>query len=253
MHEEEFAHGRSLIHKLDPRLKIVMALAFSIIVAISTRYQVMLVALAGALVITAIARLSLSLVLKRMLIVNVFIFFIWVFLPFTTPGTKTAVVGPFTATREGIHLAFQITLKSNAIALAGMTLLSTSSLVDLGHALSNLKVPNKLIQLFFFTVRYSYTVHEEYLRLKNALKVRCFRPRTRLHTYRTYAYMMARLLLGSFERSGRILSAMKCRGFRNRFPVLKDMHFHSWDMLFVLMFLPFLLFLGIVQWTRILL
>lgn len=252
MHEEEFAQGGSAIHLMDPRLKIVLAAVFSVIVAVSTRYPVMIAALAIAAALVAAARLDFLLVLRRLVLVNLFVALMWLFLPFTTPGARLFSLGPLVGTAEGVKLALQITVKSNAIILAGMGMLSTTSLANLGHALSRLGVPNKLVQLFFFTVRYSYTVHEEYIRLKNSLKVRCFRSRTTVHTYRTYAYMVARLLLGSFERSGRILSAMKCRGFKNRFPVLERLHFHLRDVVFLLLFLPLLAAMGLLEWTRIL-
>jgi cobalt/nickel transport system permease protein len=253
MHEEEFAQGSSAIHKLDPRLKIVLAAAFSIVVAVLTRWEPLTAALAGAVILVSAARIDMVLVLKRLLIVNIFVLLLWVFLPFSTPGAELVLFGPLTATREGVHAAAQITLKSNTIVLAGMALLSTTSLVSLGHALSSLRVPNKLVQLFFFTVRYAYTIHEEYLRLRNTLKVRCFRPRTDFHTYHTYACLVANLLVSSFERSSRILWAMKCRGFKTGFPVMSRFHFHTRDIVFVLLFVPFLVLVGVVQWTRMLL
>jgi cobalt/nickel transport system permease protein len=57
----------------------------------------------------------------------------------------------------------------------------------------------------------------------NAMKIRGFRPRTDLHTYRTYSYLVGALLVRSFDRSTRILAAMKCRGFKGQFYIL-DRH-----------------------------
>jgi cobalt/nickel transport system permease protein len=254
MHEEEFAHGSSLLHALDPRLKIVLAAAFSIMVAISTDYHAMIMALACSISLVILGKLNILLVLRRLAFVNAFVVLIWLFLPWTTPGEPLLTLGKMNISLEGADIALQITFKANAIVLGIMALLSTSSLVTLGHALSQIRIPNKLVQLFFFTVRYSYTIHEEYIRLRNALKVRCFRPRTNVHTYRTYAFVLTRLLLGSIDRSERILSAMKCRGFKGKkgFPVLDRFHMHRKDVVFLLVFVSFLIILGLLQWTTIL-
>ena len=82
----------------------------------------------------------------------------------------------------------------------------------LGHALGHLHVPRKLAHLLLFTVRYLDVLDREYRRLRAAMKVRSFRPRMSLHTYRAYGYLVGMLLVRSFDRSERMLAAMKCRG-----------------------------------------
>jgi len=69
MIEEPFAAGSSLIHRLDPRFRIVLVSAFSIVVAISNHIPALLSALAVSTVLAAIARLNLKEVLKRLLVV----------------------------------------------------------------------------------------------------------------------------------------------------------------------------------------
>ena len=83
-------------------------------------------------------------------------------------------------------------------------------------------VPDKIVHLFFFCFRYIHVIHEEYHRLVNTMKVRGFKPGTNMHTYRTYAYLVGMLLVMSFDRSQRILAAMKCRGFKGKFYILHD-------------------------------
>jgi cobalt/nickel transport system permease protein len=251
MHNEEFAYGNSLLHRLDPRVKIVLAAAFAIIIAVSDQFAPVIFGLFGAAVLLAIAHLDLSLVLKRLLVVNLFILFLWLFLPFTFSGEPLFRVGSLVGTAEGVRYAFLITFKCNAIVFATLTLLSTTTLVRLGHALSHLFVPDKLVHIFFFTVRYFFVIHEEYLRLKSAMKVRSFRPRTNFHTYRSYAYMVGMLLVRSFDRSERILAAMKCRGFKNRLYVLDHFEIARRDFLFATVFVMFLLIVGLMQWTQI--
>jgi cobalt/nickel transport system permease protein len=109
--------------------------------------------------------------------------------------------------------------------LAIVVLVGTLDIVTLGHALSHLHVPDKLTHLLLFTVRYLDVLRREYLRLRAAMKIRGFRPRMSLHTYRSYGYLVGMLLVRSLDRSERIVAAMKCRGFRGRFYLLDHFAF----------------------------
>jgi cobalt/nickel transport system permease protein len=222
MHIEEFALGNSPIHNLDPRAKIVAALVFSLIVALNDSITVSAIALCFPLTLLFVARISLKRVLVRLVAVNLFIGFLWICLPFTVPGEILYSLGPVSISREGVVLALSLTLKSNAIILAMIALLGTSRIFSLVHALSHLRIPDKLIHLFFFCFRYIQVIHEEYHRLANAAKMRSFKPRTSFHTYRTYAYLFGALLVRSLDRSHRIMAAMKCRGFKGKFYILDD-------------------------------
>jgi cobalt/nickel transport system permease protein len=90
----------------------------------------------------------------------------------------------------------------------------------LAHALHHLHLPEKLVHLMLFTVRYVEVLRREYGRLAAAMKARGFRPRMNRHTYRAYGYLVGMLLVRSLDRSERIVAAMKCRGFRGRFYLL---------------------------------
>ena len=215
--KENFSEGNSFIHKLDPRVKIIVALLFSVIVAVTDKYTSLLAALLFAIGVVVIARLKTREVIFRLLVVNSFIFILWLMLPFTFPGEKIYSLASLSVTREGIKYAFLITIKSNSIILAGIALLSTSSVFNLVHALRHLYLPDKLIQLFFFTYRYIHTIYSEYIRLNNALKIRGFKPCTNLYTYKTYAYLVGMMLVRSYDRSKRVYTAMLCRGFKGKF------------------------------------
>jgi cobalt/nickel transport system permease protein len=229
MHIEEFARGDSWVHELDPRVKIVVTLVFSLVVALNQHLQGTAVSLALPLALIAAARLSIAKVLLRLAIVNGFMVFIWLFLPFTTPGETIYTVGPLSIQREGVQAALLITLKSNSIILMVIALLGTSQMFTLVHALSHLGVPDKLVHLFFFCFRYVHVIHEEYHRLINAMKIRGFRPKTDMRTYRAYAYLVGMLLVRSFDRSKRILQAMRCRGFKGKFYILHHYQMKNYD------------------------
>ena len=229
MHLEEFAEGTSLWHRTDPRVKIFGAIAFAIVVALSSRVIVQAAGLLAGSAVLVSARLDLRKVVSRIAVVNGFVLFLWLFLPFTTSGEAIVDLGWLVMSREGVLLALSITMKANAIAAATIALLGTSTVFDLVHALIHLKVPNRLVQLFFFCYRYISVIHMEYTRLRSSMRVRCFRPRTDLHTYRSFAYLMGMLFVRSFDRSERIYQAMILRGFTGTFWTLDHFHMHGRD------------------------
>ena len=250
MIEQSFAQARSPVHRLDARVRIVVAVVFSVVVATSTRITVPLFGLMLGALPLALANLPPWRLATRLAAVNVVVVLLWLFLPFTVPGSRVfAVVGPFIASGEGVALATQITLKCNAIALALTALLSTVEVTTLGHALHHLRVPDKLIHLYLFTVRYVDVLHQELQRLTRAAKVRGFRPGVNRHTYRTYGYLVGMLLLKSVDRAERVLAAMKCRGFSGRFYVLRHFRMDRRDAVFGCLALALLLCLGWVEWT----
>jgi cobalt/nickel transport system permease protein len=220
MNIEEFSQGDSFVHGLDPRAKIVAAVVFSVVVAVNHSLAACAAALAFPVALIVASGIKLTSVLRRVVVVNVFMVFLWAFLPFTAGGEVMGWMGPFAVYRHGVHQALLITVKSNVIVMTVIVLMGTSSILTLVHALSHLGVPTKLVHLFFFCFRYLHVIHEEYQRLTKAMKVRGFTPKTDMHTYRAYAYLVGMLLVRSFDRGKRIVAAMKCRGFKGQFYIL---------------------------------
>ncbi len=215
---EPFARGTSLLHALDPRAKLVAALVYSVVVAVVGDFLVLALAIIFSAGLLVAARLDAGRLARRLVVVNTFVAFLWLFLPWSVPGEVLARWGSIEVTREGLVFALRLTLRCNAIVFACIALLGTSRIVDLAHGLRELRVPEKLVVVLFFCVRYIQVIHGEYRRLVDAMRIRGFKPRTNLHTYRTYANVVGMLLVRSHDRAARIYEAMLCRGFRGRFP-----------------------------------
>jgi len=244
-----FAGGDSIVHQLDPRTRVLAAVSLSVLLAVSGRIPALCIGLAAAVSLAALARLDPMALLKRLFFANAFFLLLWLILPITTEGEAVRSLGPFIVTREGLLHALAITLKGNAILLVSMALLATIDAVALGHALHHLRVPVKLIHILLFTVRYFGTLRREYQRLREAMKVRCFRPRTNRHTYRTYGYLVGMLLVNSFERAERIMNAMRCRGFKGEFYVLRHFAFSGRDAAFACVVAGLLAMVGYLEWA----
>lgn len=248
--DEPFASGDSAVHRIDPRLKIIFATAFSFAVALSNHFPAMAWALVFSFGLVIAARLKAWQVLKRVAAVNGLVVFFWFVVPITFQGEPMFDLGPFTVYRPGVLLAAAITLKSNAILLAFVALVATSSIATLGHAMNRLYVPDKIVHLLLMTYRYVFVIEQEYVRLARAAKIRCFRPKTNIHTYRTYAWFIGMLFVRALARADRVHMAMLCRGFKGRFYSLREFAITRSDWVWVGVMSFFIIILEIVEWIK---
>ena len=232
---DHFIDGNSIIHRLDPRVRVVIGSAFSFVIAAGQSGTVLVLGLLLALFLAGLARLPIYATMRRLTEINIFMSIIIVVLPFSTPGSPLFSLGPFTYSREGFLQAILIAGKGNAVVLLMTVFLATMDTIKLGHALSCLKIPAKLVHLLLFTVRYIDVLDHEYRRLVTAMKTRCFKPGMNMHTYRSLAYLVAMLLVKSYDRSHRILAAMKCRGFQGKFYLLQDFTLSRNDAVFCIL------------------
>ena len=227
-----FGALRAAVSSLDPRMRIVMTVIYALTVVALDDLRVLSGALILSMWLLAISGLPFQKTLKRMAMMDGFIIFTLILLPFTMPGTPMFSVFGFDATWEGLWRATEIALTANAVILAVMTLVGSMEPVTMGHALFALKTPERLVHLMMFTIRYCDVLREEYLRLRTSMKLRGFRPGTNWHTYRSYGYLVGMMLVRAIERSERILAAMKCRGFCGRIVLLEEFRLTRTDVMF---------------------
>ena len=248
MISEPFASGNSIIHKLDPRIRIIVASVYCFVVAFSEDFPALLLALVISLALVVSARLKFKEVIKRLVLVNGLILLLWLVVPLTYGGNPFFQLGPLDISRPGTLLAARITLKSNAIVLALMALVATMAFSTIGYALRQLKVPQKIIHLLLMNYRYIFVIEQEYQRLIRAAKIRAFQPKTSLHTYRTYAYVIGMLLVRATARAHRVHQAMQCRGFKGTFYSLQEYHVGAAGIVFSIMMTSAIVALIWMEW-----
>ncbi len=219
----------SVISRLDPRTRLIVALAFALTVSFSLQPVALGAAFVVAISAAYVARVDWRRMGKVLVTVNFFLLFLTTGLsldPFLTSGEAFL-------SREGLELGAAIAARTNAILLAIAALLGTMEPAHLGLAMDQLRVPFRFTQTFLFMIRYIEVIHAKYHRLRDAIAVRGFRPRWNRHTLRTYGYLIGMLLVRSFDRADRIQDAMKCRGFHGRFHVLFPFRFERRDAAFL--------------------
>ncbi len=230
---EDFAFGTSFLHRLDPRGKIISAIALTLIIALTDHYTVAGGGLLVGFIFFTASQIGYSAAAKRLAAVNTFTLFLWLTLPLTYGGPSSLAIGPLAFSDSGIRLAALITIKTNSIFLIIISLLTTSTIGAIGHGLTQLRLPTKLCYLLLYSYRYIFVIHQEYTRLYRAAKMRNFSPTSSLHTYRTFGYLFGMTVIQSWNRSKRVNQAMILRGFSGRLIPLEQLQFGKKDSLFV--------------------
>ena len=249
MIEEPFAEGSSIIHRIDPRFRVVAATLLSIIIALASGFSTLAAALGISIGFLTTANLNSRKVARRLAVVSGFLVLLWLILPITHRGTVLFSVGPFDLSREGFLLAAQITLKSFSILALLISLIATMTVATLGNALNSLGIPGKLTQLLMVSYRYIFVIEQEYTRLLRAARIRGFQPGTNLHTYRTYAYLAGMLFVRASLRAQRVYQAMLCRGFHGRYISLQTFSSGGQNRLFAGFIFTALAILIYLEWT----
>lgn len=251
MFNDDIVKSESLLYGFDPRLKIISLFLYSICLAFFKGFPVLFFSLFLSFILVYLSLLPFKEVLKRLLPVNVMIAFLWIFLPFTTVGEVVYIAGPLEVTRQGLVLASILTVKANAMMLLFIAFIASTPVNTAGHAMGKLGVPDKLVHLFFFTYRYLHVIYEEYLRLKTAMLIRGFVPKTNIHTYRSYAYLVGMLLVKSVDRAKRVHDAMLCRGFTGKFYSLNKFSMRTGDVVAFIIVLLLLVLMGGMEWFQV--
>jgi cobalt/nickel transport system permease protein len=247
---EPFTVGRSCIHRLDPRARIAASAVFSCLVAVANSFTVLAIACMIALGLVLLARLDLAAVGRRLSVVLGFLLLLWLILPLTYDGKPVGHLGPLVWHQPGVELAARISLKSFAILAAFTALLATMPVSTMGHSLDRMGVPGKLVHLLLMCYRYIFVIEQEYRRLNAAMRIRAFRPRTNLHTYRSYAYLVGMLFVRAAARAERVHQAMRCRGFQGRFHTMAQFPRHAGNRLFLVVTTSAMLGLAWLEWLQ---
>ena len=233
----------ALLQQLDPRVKLVSALFFSVWVVVQHRLFLLGIGLGIAILLTLLARLPPRLLFARLLSLNLFLGLLGLFLPFTTPSEQYLQFAGLNLSLKGVYLWVEFSLKANSVLLGLSAFLATTDIIVLGHALEHLHVPVKLTRLLLLTLRYINVLHASYQQLSRAMQARGFRLRSDRHSYHSIGNLLGMLLVRSFCRAQQIEAAMRCRGYRGHFYLLHHFTLSFRDKVFIAIFYPSLLLL----------
>lgn len=211
---EHWSRRRSWLHARDARAKLIAALA--IIIAIATTpgssYRKAVCYLLVILISILAARLPLLSVLLRAGLV----------LPFSAAFAAASWFAGDAGRAAGLLW------KSYLSALAVLTLVATTPLVQVLRALEWFRVPPILILIAQFLYRYLFIISEQAQHMRMAASCRAGSGR---RSFRGAASALSVLFVRSYARADGIQRAMLARGFSGHFPAAQSWLFTPFDLL----------------------
>jgi cobalt/nickel transport system permease protein len=209
--------GHSPVHRAPAHLKILALLGFMVVVVATPREWFPAYAgfLAVIAVVVALSGVPPTYLLKRMVVELPFVVFA-VLLPFVSHGPRTDVLG-ISVSESGLLAGGALLAKGTLGVLASLTLAATTAPQDLLAGLERLRLPQQLVQIMAFMVRYLDVVTSEMHRMRIARESRGFTASNPRH-WPVLARSTGALFIRSYERGERVHLAMLSRGYTGRMP-----------------------------------
>ena len=254
--------GNSILHRCDPRLKLVGTLAYIVVLFVAANPVGIALSIALLAFLYSVAKIPFKMILKSLKpIVPVIIFTAVLNLFFLTGETPLFHWWIFTIYPEGVRYAILMAVRVMAL-IAGTSLLTyTTSPIVLTDAIENLLRPlgklhfpvHELAMMMTIALRFIPTLIDETEKIMNAQKARGAMLDTGSFVQRVKALVpiLIPLFLSAFRRADELAMAMECRCYhggegRTRLKVLK---FGKED---VLCAVVLTVLLGIIVCTRFL-
>jgi cobalt/nickel transport system permease protein len=216
----------ALYQRLDARGKILVTLAFVVIMAVSVDDRPLRVMpfFLFVLALALMSRMPPAVLLRRTLPALPFFLFASLVLGFSK-GSEAAVA------------AF---LKAFLSVLSVIILVSTTRFSSLLKGLEGLKMPQILVSMISFVYRYLFIIADEYGHIKIARESRNFGGSKRWQ-WRAIGHSVGTLFLHSYERGERVYSAMVARGYDGNIRSLNTLKIGKRDLLFAISSIAYLL------------
>ncbi|MDQ1256537.1 MAG: cobalt/nickel transport system permease protein [Candidatus Hydrogenedentes bacterium] len=228
---DRFAAQDSVIHRRDPRAKVITTLAFIVAVVSFDKYDLsgLMPFFLYPVALIAAGNLPPGYLLGKILAVSPFALAIGAFNPFLDRAI-VAEIGPVQLSGgwisyASIHVRFALTVS------AALILISTTGFDAVCQALARLKCPKVLTVQFMLLYRYLFVLTEEASRMVKAWTLRSVGRRKM--PLRVFGSLAGQLLLRSLDRAQRVHMAMLSRGFDGEFRPIRPMRFGAADLLFV--------------------
>jgi cobalt/nickel transport system permease protein len=234
-HEKE-----SFVHRLDPRVKVIVTIAFilSNVLLPDGAWMAFGFAWLFLLVANVFSRLGIFYTLRRSLVALPFAL-IAITVLFSMPGkalfTFEFLKWNFTVTEMGLLRFVSIIIRSWLSVQIALLLVAVTRFPDLIHAFEHLRVPAILTTIIAFLYRYLFVLTDEVLRLLRARESRSATLAGQrsgggvLWRAKIAGNMAGQLFLRSFERSDRIYNAMLSRGYSGHLYTLNPHEMKSRD------------------------
>ena len=221
----QYFPGNSFVHRLDPRTKLLVLVAYiiALFMAVSwASYGLCLVFLVTSIAISGIPAKSFLRGMKPLMFILIFTAILNIF--FTEGETVLVAFWSITITLEGLIRAFFMLLRILMLVTGTFLLTYTTSPISLTDGLESLLSPLKRIKLpvhelsmmMCIALRFIPTLIEETDKIMSAQKARGadFESGNLLQRVKALIPILVPLFISAFRRADELATAMECRCYQ---------------------------------------
>jgi cobalt/nickel transport system permease protein len=256
---DRYHETESFIHRLDPRIKVVLTVAFILSNALLPDGAWIAFGFSWLILLLAnlFSNLGIGFTLKRSFVALPFAL-VAVTVLFGAQGQPLTsfhfLWWDLTITNLGLLRFVTILVRSWLSVQMAILMVATTRFPDIIHALEHLRVPSILTTIIAFLYRYLFVLGDEVFRLMRAREARSAAsagtgPRSggsALWRARVAGHMAGQLFLRSYERSDRVYNAMLARGYSGRLQTINPHELRRRDYLTAALALLAIFFLQVV-------
>ncbi len=220
----QYIPGQSLIHRLDPRTKIIVGIVFMISLFVISNLYGYIPLCAYLILIATIAHLSPRFILRGLKPIIFIILFTLILNLFWSEGEVLARLGPLKITDKGIRQSALITSRLLLLVVATSLLTLTTSPLSLTDAIERLMNPLKrfgfpaheLAMMMTIALRFIPTLLEETDKIMKAQMARGadFESGNIFKRAKSLIPILVPLFISSFQRANELATAMESRCYR---------------------------------------
>ena len=247
----QFFPGRSVIHRLDPRTKIILATLFIVSVFVANNPVSFLFLTVFTVIMILLSKISLKVIIKGVKPIIFIVIFTALINIFLTKGEGAPLFSFWVLEiyTEGIARALMMAFRVILLIVGTSILLTyTTSPISLTDGLESLLSPLKVIKVPVHTfammmsiaLRFIPTLVEETEKIMNAQKSRGadFTSGSLVQRGKALIPILVPLFVSSFKRAEELATAMECRCYRgdnNRTKLVK-LEYKGIDVVFMILF-----------------
>ncbi len=220
----QFFKGESIIHKTDPRVKIVLMLVLLISIFLASNYVSLFISFLVVISLVMLSKISIGTYFRSMKFILYIILFTSVLNVFYGKGVPILELGPIVITEEGVNNSIFVALRLIMLILISSLLTFTTSPTDLTDALERIMKPltifkvktHELAMMMTIALRFVPTLLEETEKIMNAQKARGadMESGNILNRIKSLIPIIVPLFISSFRRAYDLAMAMECRCYR---------------------------------------
>lgn len=217
----QYVEGRSIIHKLDVRVKLVLILCSIIFVFVAGNYYSLALMTAFTIFIMLLTGIGLFRYIKSIKAVIIVVIFTAALNLFYGSGEPIFKWGFIEITEAGINNAVFVAARIILVMLLSAVLTFTTSPIDLTDGLEHIMKPLKLLHIkvheiammMSIALRFIPTFFEEFEKISNAQKARgaCLDSGNFITKIKSLVSILIPLFISSFHRANDMATAMECR------------------------------------------